>query len=268
VHYIHVDESGTGGEPVCVVAGIIDANQDERERADKMMAEALDMVPARFRQDFVFHAYEVLDFPKERRLHWPLADRLAFLYRVMSIPRILRLPVVYAYHRDIGTPPMPFGSYTEIQRVHLQTFVNCLAVADKFIRDHTPAGEQATVIAEDVEPMRRSLAASLEVRRVNPVAVKGSRFVMGSGGDTIEERAEREVKIDRIVNNYYFIKKNETGTLVRVADACAFGLRRFYSRLAAGDDFAMAICGTEEIVAHFRRPSDEWVSGWMTWLQP
>ncbi len=50
------------------------------------------------------------------------------------------------------------------------------------------------------------------------------------------------MRVSRIRKTIHFVSKTEDN-LVWLADACAYGLKRFFNGLQFGDEFCKAICG-------------------------
>ena len=53
---------------------------------------------------------------------------------------------------------------------------------------------------------------------------------------------QTDARLSRIRKTIHFVKKDED-EMVQIADACAFGMRRYFSRLQFGDEFMHAIAG-------------------------
>src|ERR1700676_4200776 len=93
VGFVFYDEAGTSErEPITIVVGIIVNADQQLIFAETAIQEALGAVPTEFRDGFVFHAKEIWGSPKYRA-SWPMADRLALLRTMLSLPKKLGLPV-------------------------------------------------------------------------------------------------------------------------------------------------------------------------------
>jgi hypothetical protein len=86
---------------------------------------------------------------------------------------------------------------------------------------------------------------------------------------TLEEQSlgyvkqESEMRVSRIRKSILFVEKNED-PLTQLADAVAFGLKRYHSELDFGADFAAAIFGPTPPppLADFTGPSSMGVYRW------
>lgn len=87
VRFVYLDEAGTSAkEPVTVVAGIIvHADTQWRPAEADVNRIVKDMVPERYKENFVFHATEIWGSRKFRD-GWDRNDRTAFLKEMMSVP--------------------------------------------------------------------------------------------------------------------------------------------------------------------------------------
>lgn len=252
-----MDEAGTSQhEPVTVVVGLI-ANADEHiALAEAMASEAIGAVPKRFQQDFVFHATEVFG---DKKYHddWSLTDRIGLLTQMMSIPRKVGLAItVTAVWRDSLDPKISASQgFSSWQLDHIMAFKYCVAVADRNIRRHAGANEVATIVAEDVPEMRRHLNLSYNHFRDNPVHLsphhlRETQSDIGAGHIT----QSGELRVARIRKGIHFVEKADD-PIVQLADACAYGFRRFFAGEKFGVEFVRAIVGHENALSDFAAPS-------------
>ena len=75
-----------------------------------------------------------------------MTDRLGLMKRMMSLPRRLGIPVTVATIKRIAGRAGK-GFIMASQYHHFQAFANCMAGADKYIRDHAGITEIGTVVA-------------------------------------------------------------------------------------------------------------------------
>lgn len=258
MRYIFMDEAGTSAhEPVTIVVGLI-ANADTHIMpAEALALEALGGVPEKFKKDFHFHAKEVFG---NRKYHedWSLSDRLNLLYAMMSIPRKIGMAVVVSV---VWRNAVDFSeackllSLSQAQFEHLMAFNLCLAVADRNIRKHAAPNEIAAIVAEDIPEMRRFLKAVHKVLRESPINLPISML-----RETLSDKEagystqSGDIRITRIRNSPFFVSKTED-SIVQLADACAYGFRRFFSDEKFGLDFVNAILGDEKMLRNFGKPS-------------
>lgn len=249
---VFVDEAGTSErEPITVVVAIIADADQHLSDADGLVAEALGAVPARYRDGFVFHATEVFG---DRKYHqdWLPSDRLHLLVAMMLIPR--RLGMAISVSVRWRSPEGAFRDMSSAFWDHLVAFGNCLALADRKIRDYGRPLERAVVIAEDVPSERNSLRAMIDGLSRNPVVLTREHIRRTPTDEALGYIRQRgEMRITRIRNPVHFVKKADD-PLVQVADACAFGLRRFFAGEDQGELFFQAILGPTELAKNFSPP--------------
>lgn len=254
VRFVHVDEAGTSEhEPVTIVVGLIIDADKQLLRAEAAIEELLLSVPEEFREGFVFHAMAIWGSPKYRD-RWAFTDRLGLLRRMMALPRRLGIPVSMSFVRRSSGPPPPRlvkKGVTPSQFHHFQAFANCMAIADKYIRDHADLSEVGTVVAENVPQMRQFLRAALNMWRDDPVVLPPGGLV-----PTEEERKlgyikqEGEYRVSRLRKNIHFVEKGDD-PLTQMADACAFGFRRFFAKEDFGQEFCDAILGRRLLLSDY-----------------
>jgi Protein of unknown function (DUF3800) len=254
-----VDEAGTSAyEPVTVVVGII-ANADEHVMTAEALAnETLGAVPEQFKDKFVFHAMQVFGDSKYQDASWGLTDRLELLKAVMRIPRRVGMAVTVAAQWR-GSVDHTYGlgnipGFTPAKSDHLMAFQLCLAVADRNIRKRAGVSEVATVVAEDVPEMKRHLSLVPRLLRENSWVIPQNQ--MRPTGSDLEAgfiTQIGDVSVTRIRNSVHFVEKAED-PMVQVADACAFGFRRFFAGQKFGVDFVEAILGDTDMVRNFASP--------------
>lgn len=257
MRYIFVDEAGTSAkEPVTVVVGIIADADKHLDIADKMVGEILAGVPECFRSGFVFHATRVFG-DKAYQSQWSMNDRLLLLQAMMSVPRRVGMAITLSAtwrdavdHREkakgTGLSPHQFE--------HIMTFGQCLAVADRNIRRYAGPTETASVVAEDIPEMRRHLKAIVRGLKRSPIHL-GPDMLRQTPQDIEAGYCTQsgDLRITRIRNSINFVEKPED-PLVQVADACAYGFRRFFAQEKFGDLFVRSILGDERYLRNFASP--------------
>ena len=62
-----------------------------------------------------------------------------------------------------------------------------------------------------------------------------------------------DMRVTRIRNSVHFVEKGED-PLVQVADACAYGFRRYFAKEKFGLEFVQAILGDEKMLRNFAPP--------------
>jgi hypothetical protein len=256
VRFVFLDEAGTSeNEPVTVVVGIIVHADKQLMMAEAAVAEAIGAVPKEFRENFVFHATDVWGSDRYREL-WTMADRLALMRSMMSLPRRLGLPIAMAMVRRSSevTVDVESKNMTKAQFQHVMAFAGCIASADRYIRTYADLTEVATVVAEDVPEMRRFLAKAPSIHRDHPTFL-GSNLI-----PTEKEKQQgymdqvSEFRVTRIRRAVHFVSKKDDAIL-QLADACAFAFRRFLAEQSFGVDFIQAVLGKPPNIEDYRGPS-------------
>lgn len=257
LRYIFMDEAGTSaGEPVTIVVGLI-ANADEHVlSAEALALEAIGAVPPQFKDGFVFHATEVFGGKKYRDA-WSITDRLRLLDQMMSVPRRIGISICVSVQWrnavDWGDSASGLG-LSASQFDHVMAFNNCIAVCDRNIRRHAGAREVATVVAEDIPEMRRFLKIAPRLLRENPMHLAPEHLRETTGDQEAGySQQSGELRVTRIRNSVHFVEKAED-PLVQVADACAYGFRRFFAGEKFGVEFVRSIVGHESVLRNFAAP--------------
>ena len=257
MRYIFIDEAGTSAlEPVTVVVGVI-ADADEHVLlAEASVREACGSVPKEYQKDFVFHATQVFG-DRRYQEHWGLTDRLHFLKSMMSIPRRTGMAIaVGAQWRgsiDFSWSLGALGLSLE-QSDHLQAFFNCVSIADRGIRDNAHAREVASLVVEDIPEMRKVLKLVPGILRDNPISLRKEHL-----RETVSDveagylKQSGDIRVTRIRGAVHFVEKQED-PLVQVADACAYGIRRYFAEQKFGMEFVREIFGTESVLRNFGAP--------------
>lgn len=263
VRYVFIDEAGiSANEPVRIVAGIIVHADKQCAPTEAAVNDALQLIPEHHRAACPVFTAKKIWGDETLRENWSLEDRKQLLCAMMSIPRRLNLPIALgACLRTTEMPPELLKSrgITLVQAQHGIAFQECVARADSWINKYARHNEVATVIAEDVPESKRLL------RRMTKHLLAGYTIPqqdiqltqpLPHPLLTLDEFRKR--KISRIRLPIHFVEKQDE-PLLQVADACAFGFRRFLSEQPHGLDFVEAILGARKSIADF--PIEEWSGG-------
>ncbi|RXF75470.1 DUF3800 domain-containing protein [Hansschlegelia zhihuaiae] len=257
LRYIFMDEAGTSDpEPVTVVVGIIASADEHVMSAEALVREIYDTVPPQFKKDFVFHATDILNKTKYQD-GWSMTDRLALLKCMMSVPIRIGMSVCLSarWRGACDYSKTDMMEMSPAQLDHAMAFGLCLTTADRHIRNHAHPREVATVVAEDDPKMRKFLKKLPMGLKNNPIHLSPShlRCVPADveAGYCVQSGV---VSISRIRNSVHFVEKDED-PLVQVADACAFGFRRFFANEKFGEDFARSIIGSAKGLENFGAPA-------------
>jgi hypothetical protein len=63
-----------------------------------------------------------------------------------------------------------------------------------------------------------------------------------------------DLRATRIRNTIHWVDKQDD-PMVQIADACAYGLRRYFARQSFGEDFSTAIVGDIKVLRNFAYPA-------------
>jgi Protein of unknown function (DUF3800) len=268
MRYVFIDEAGTSErESISVVVGIIIHADKQSILAEAAVNEVLGLIPPHQRDKCpVFHATKIWG-DKSLRDRWTREERKNLLCSMMSIPRNLNLVLAMgACNRTVHLPEeaVKGRGITLVQAHHGIAFQECIARADSYINKYARPNEVATVIAEDV-PEGKRLLKHLAKWLVNPgysIPRRAIRLVHPVDYPLENKDEFRVRKVSRIRMPIHFVEKQEE-PLLQIADACAFGFRRFLSQQSDGEDFAHAIIGGPQSVQKY--PIVEWSGGIFSW---
>jgi hypothetical protein len=176
---------------------------------------------------------------------------------MMSLPRKIGMTVsLAAQWRGATDFSQTYGKHglSVEQSDHVHAFYQCVAISNRYIRKHAGSREVATVVAENIPEMHRFLKSAPRILMKNPIYIpqkklretisdKEAGYIMQSG----------DVWVTRIRNSVHFVDKAED-PLVQVADACAFGFRRFFANEKFGVEFVRSMLGNEAPLRTFASP--------------
>lgn len=269
MHDVFLDEAGTSGaphEPISVVAGVVVPNEKRDAIADTIRAVIDETVPRQFRENFVFHALDLMH-REEFRKSWPLrglTGRLALLHSMMRIPAAHQLPVVWAAARNGCPVEGEIKHVSKAEFVHIVTFLHCIGTYDHYLCDKDETG---IVIVEDLPELRTRLNNAFHVMRGKPFSVNGvysdpDRCTNADQG--VPPSASLEFKISRISDAPYFLPKRAIPAM-QLADACAFGIRSFLSGAAHSEDYGRLILGNHDERPDWRKSTGIAFGGIVEW---
>jgi hypothetical protein len=137
---------------------------------------------------------------------------------------------------------------------HMLAFAPCMGVADGFIRDRCRENKLAPVVAEDLQKMRKQLRAAASRLTRTPMDLDPTGFASESSDMCVLLPKSSELRVERIVDTIHFTEKSES-PILQVADACAYGLRRYLSGQPHGENFARSIFGCDDLNTQSIRPN-------------
>jgi hypothetical protein len=246
VRFIYTDEAGTSAnEPVTVVVGVIVHADTQWMAGYERIMVALSKVPAQYREEFIFHAKSVWGDTKFRE-GWSKDERVALLLEMMTIPRVSGIALSYGlFYRDGEIDPnVNLEDMAPEEYQHIQAFGACMASADQFITSFAAPAEIATVVAEDIPPMRKRLRDAALRLRSGSMSIQNALVTQQVAGEVSSNKHAVNLRIRRVVDDVHFASK-VSAPFLWVADAVAFGLRRYFSNQTFGLDFAKAIMGPD-----------------------
>jgi len=240
MHYVYTDEAGTSDpEQVSVVVGIVVASAERKEAAERAVRGAHSTVPPHYRDNFVFHASSIRN-DKKYREQWSRDDRTQLLHTMMVIPSVVGLTIAWAAVRRSTLAPSPNPMVSKAHQHHVMAFLACIAEADRYVRTSAGLDQRATIIAENAPKMYALLSNGLKAMIAKPLVLKNN-----SGVEVVE------LKIERMEDKITFEPKHAS-PIMQIADACAFGLRRFFEGQSEGDEFATSILSPMIDLATYR----------------
>jgi len=259
MRYIFVDEAGTSAnEPVTVVVGIIASADQHVMAAERRIEEILGGVPAAFKEGFVFSAKTILQ-DQRYQSEWTSNDRLGLVKAMMAVPRRIGMTISVAVYWRGAQMAKLYDEFREAgmsvaQADHFMAFNMCLACADGYIRDAADHSEVASVVAEDTDEMRKHLKHVVRMLRASPHVLKPEHQRRTVWDEEAGHPVQRgEIRVTRIRSSIHFVAKAED-PLVQVADACAYGIRRYFAEQPLGLEFANEIVGDHKLLSVFGRP--------------
>lgn len=247
MRFIYLDEAGTAPmEPVRVVAGVIveaDNQLAEIERELKKIYETF--VPDALKGRFQFHATEIWStkiLPDGS--NWPLQERLDLIKAVISLPRAMNIPIVFAKNMK-GTfdPPPKELKMSSSQFEHFMTFVDAIERADHFIRTRLSGKEVGAIVAENVPAMQIHLSKAIDVcRKMSGTKLPKEGLLQDRQQKLMGVHEDKILLLTNIVNTPLFVKKG-AAPMLDIADACAFAIRRWVGRYDHAKDLILCMAG-------------------------
>lgn len=242
-HLMFFDEAGTGSD-VVVISGLIIDNCLQLCIARFLIGHLIvSSVPEKYQKGFVFHAKNLMD--SKVWTDWALTDRVEVLFHLMRIPRILNFPIIMGAVRKNMASDSPGAEISKDDLAWLVSFNYALSKADQNIRNRPGGFSKAILIHEAIPQMHERYTVSLKQAKL-----QSFKFLSDQVDWTEEEKRKGiftqnlEMSIEGIENEILFHDKKE-GTLLQLADVCAFGFRRYLEGLSNGEKCIQALVGTD-----------------------
>lgn len=170
---VYMDEAGISNpkqEPFLVVAGVIVHADQKLNAIERHLERILERhIPARHRDGFVFHAYELFSgvgkvFRRGKydligAIEWPLERRLKIADELADIPRRFDLPIALQWVERAEFPrtfQLP-DNFTEAQKTvsaHAAAFSSCAMMVEYWMRQ-SASDEVCMLIVEDNNEARK-----------------------------------------------------------------------------------------------------------------
>lgn len=237
VRLAYLDESGTGDpqkEPHVVVAGVIVDADKQLARVQRHLRGMVERhVPKEHRHGFVFHAKELFNGGKVFKRGEDDAHRLEVLKEICSIPKQFSLPVVGSYNtRALTQSQLSQESLKpkDILRICIgvAAFTSIVQV-EAFMRDNGHEDELAWLCLENNELSKQLIKFALRLIRTED---RMPHFPL----------LEHFLPLERIMSEISFQEKADS-SLLQIADACAYTIRKKLSRDPVADEYFDLIKG-------------------------
>ena len=237
MRFVYLDEAGVSNpkhEPYLVVAGVIVHADKQWLHLEKYLRDMVeDVIPPEKRKDFFFHAKDLFHgsgktprevFPKDYR--WAVLDELC------SLPKKFDLPVVMGF-----VDRQEMAGKLEVKQISDANCVSqavaatqCAMATERYMRLRTKADEVAALVYEDAPQSKRLIRNTHNFLRSSDIS------------NVIQEQDSVFVPLTRIVDTTHFAEKLDT-SILQVADACAFAIKRKLMGKSDADRFYDAIEG-------------------------
>ena len=231
---IYLDEAGIQDkDPVKIVAGLIVHGDNQGNYVlSQAMRPILETIPVNCRKPY-FHAKDI--FNGRVNKEWSVDDRLEVMHKVMAIPRALNIPIAIGICKRgaIVNPFVTSPQLSQPEQEHWVAMYSCLGWADHYLEN---LSENALAVSEDI-PRNRDFFRQIPELKTPPFLNMPGILPWRTTG--IEAGMMFVGKADKIG--------------IQLADACAFGFRRYLEGQSMGEDFVRTITGEE--------PDASWFNG-------
>lgn len=235
VRFVYLDEAGIANpkhEPFVVVAGVIIHADKQWKAIENYLKDMIaDLIPEDRRNGFFFHAKDQFHgsgltprevFPKEAR--WEMIRELC------SIPKQFDLPVVVGCVERSSHAVRNPGNTSHDLTLSAQAIAAtcCVHVIERYMREAADKEEVASLVYED-SPNAKKLIKDVQ-NYLKSSSIEGLNKISGGG------EWAKYLPLERIVNSPHFAEKEDT-SILQIADACAFAIKRKLQKAAEGDIF-------------------------------
>jgi hypothetical protein len=220
---------------------VIPARQAIERAMSKVPQAARNKYEAKYHEGFVYHTTDLVGRFYEGV--WDFDERVALIHEMMGIRRDLGIPAVFGFMRKAEiSPTVDMEGLNLDQFAQMASFGLCINAVGVYLRKRGVPNELGMVIAEKSDKIEQSLQRSLKMlksRSSAEIAVELRAMNRNSAPEPLPFHARE------ILGPINFASKDEDA-LLWLADACAFGFRRFISRLKYGEDYGSTILGEDK----------------------
>lgn len=233
VRIIYLDDAGLSNprhEPFTVVAGpLVDADAQWLEIEHYLSELADEYAPKSQRDEFYFHATELFSgggfFPRDK---WAKEDRWKILDQLVAIPRKFKLPItfgIFEKSKIMARYPNMSGADRTVY-CHTIAFTVAAFAADWFLRngEDIRPGEVGSIVVENNDQSRKMIRGMHQFMK-NP-----------KNHELFRTTHFGSLSIKRIIGTPHFEEK-AGASLLQIADACAFAIKRHYMKTPESDRF-------------------------------
>lgn len=241
VRIAYVDEAGVGREdhePYLVVAGVLIHGDTECKPLEKelLAIKSAEHDGKRLPSDFILHATELFSGGKTlSRDEWPKEVRWQILDKVLELPAKYNLPIAYGHVRksdffqDAAKSESKKVRRERLMAAHAVAFTVCAAVVDQTLRVNWP-DEIVSIVAED-NANSRVLIKDVMRRYQEPDAIKSLGL------------PENDFFPFTHIHDPVHFSEKRGASLLQLADACCFAIKRRLMRTTECDRFFAPISG-------------------------
>jgi hypothetical protein len=209
---------------VVVVAGVVIDGDGQFRMLVNYLGDLVEKyVPEEKRENFAFHAKELVNGGKTFVRGIDDDKRIEVLHRMAEIPAKFLLPIIFGWHRRGVVPgEKDQGPRREAIMAQAMAFSQCAVVAERYMREFARQDEVAMCIAEDNPTVR--------------LAIKALHGLLSNPRPTFEFPGEMAafLPIARIIDTVHFAAKTEAA-LLQIADICAYTIKRYLAGAAHAD---------------------------------
>jgi len=241
--FIYTDEAGWEPDsPRTIVASVIVHADKQILALENHLAELVRAIPSHLRGLGPISVKSLWGDTRYRD-GWDFPDRKRTILNIMGVARKANIPIAFSVvpRKAILTDISP--SDHALIDLHM-AIAGVAAKADKAIRDYGAPTDVGMFIYEDMGNHHELINHAMNRYRVSPEHMGLAQLY-----ETAEEKRlgyrtqEGDMRVERIRGRTLFLKKDDDPLLL-LADAAAYGLRRYFNDEKFGDEMVDALLGT------------------------